>query len=115
MQRGFTHQPYKPKSPTPVLQGWGFGVLPWSCGLIRRILFALLAHRHRSLLLVDVLEEDREGDEEGDTDQIFNALDVRVVIDQGVQGFHHAGGQHVLSRQFAELPVRLMQGADKGG
>ncbi len=100
------------KSPLPGLSGRG---LSWFSMLLRiahRGEIPLLAHRHRSLLLVDVLEEDRKGDEEGDADQVFNTLDVRVIVDQGVQGFHHAGGQHVLAGQFADLPVGLMQGTD---
>ena len=53
------------------------------------------------LLLVHIGEEDWEGNKEGDTDQIFNSLDVGVVINQGVERSDHADGYHVLPYQLA--------------
>ena len=38
-----------------------------------------------------------------------------VKVNHGVERFHHAGCQHVLPGQFTDLPVDLVQGADKGG
>ena len=51
-------------------------------------------------LFIDVVVEDRESDKEGYTDQILNAFNVGVVINQGVQGRDHACGNHVLPGEF---------------
>ena len=58
-----------------------------------------------------MLKEDREGDKEGDADQVFDALYMGVIINQGVQWFDHTGGCHVLACQCTYRPVDLVEGS----
>ena len=55
--------------------------------------------------LVYIFKEYREGNKEGDAEQIFYTFDVGVVVNQGMQRFYHPDGYHVFSRPIPSRPV----------
>ena len=73
----------------------------WICLPCRDWWIFLFGNGNLSLLFADVPVKSWKGDKKDYADQVFNTLDVGVEVNECVQRFNHATGNHILTCQLA--------------